>query len=113
MRLAAAALLTGAGAVVAAIYPGTVLLAVGICVATAALLSWSAWSNPRIVALRHAALGAGVMALVALITATLLLYGDMPLDTRNWLRAVCLTAVTLPAVYWLILLGTGGFDDAA
>jgi hypothetical protein len=51
------------------------------------------------------------MALVALIVAVLLVYGDLPFEARTWLRGLILAAVTLPAVYWLVMLGTGGFDE--
>ena len=111
MRLLAASLLTAAGAVVASVYPGTVLVAAGICVGTAVLLAWLAASNPSVASLRQAAIGSAAMALVALIVSVLLIYGDLPFEARTWLRGLILAVVTLPATYWLVMLGTGGFDE--
>jgi len=111
MRLLAALLMTVAVAIAALYYPLAVHLAVLITVIAAVLLAYLARVNPSVVSLRHAALGAGVMAFVAVIIAVLLIHGDLPLDVRNWLRGLTLAAVTLPAFYWLILLATGGFDE--
>lgn len=111
MRLLAATLITAAGAIVASVYPATVLLAVGVCIGTAVLLGSLAAQHPSIASLRQAAIGAGVTAMVALIIGVLIIYGDTPFEVRSWLRGLSLALVTLPALYWLICLATGGFDE--
>ena len=110
MQLAIALVLTVVGALLALFYPTTVLIAVAICVTTSAVLVYVSRLNPSIASLRHAVLGSLMGTFVVLIVAVLMLYGDLPLDQRNWLRGLIIAAATLPALYWLILLATGGFD---
>lgn len=112
MRILAVAALTLSGALIAQVYPGAYLVAVGICFITFVALSNTSRKYPTIASLRHATLGAGADFIVAVIVGFLLAFAtDLSLEVRIQLRIVILAVVTAPALYWLLLLITGGFKD--
>jgi len=112
MRLGGALVVVLVGAILGSRFPVAALVAVVLCVTTAVVLAWVSFQNPSVASLRHAALGAGGMALLAVIVGLLILAAPrLSVDARQWLRGTMLVIVSLPAVYWLILLATGGFDD--
>lgn len=115
MRGLAAFLVTVAGWVAAGIYPLLYGVAVGVCILAALILLRARLLAPRPgPALRAAAAGAVLSAIVAGIVGVLLYTGtDLPFDVRELLRKVILWAVTLAALYWLILHLTGAFSAEA
>jgi hypothetical protein len=108
MRVLAAATVTTGIAALAMLQPAAVLAAVVICVVSFVLLAWAAWHNPSIASLRHATLAAGTCAV---LSVTLGIRANSIMGGTAWLHAVVLSVITFPALYWLILLGTGGFDE--
>jgi ABC-type nitrate/sulfonate/bicarbonate transport system permease component len=113
VRALTAAGVTLGGVLVSQVYPPVYLAAVGICAAAFVALLRVTLSHPAIASLRHATLGAGAALVVAIIIGLLLAFAtDLPLDVRVQLRVVILAAVTAPALYWLLLLVSGGFEEA-
>jgi len=111
VRIVRVATVTLGGVLVAQVYPPAYLVAVGVCVVVFAALLRATRERPQIGSLRHAAIGAGALALIALIVGLLLAFGaDLPLEVRNQLRTLIMAAAFGSAVYWLDLLATGGFD---
>ena len=110
MRAGVTVLLIMAGVAAASHYPAVYWIALGVCWATFLLLV-GAWlgDRRRSPSLRHAVLGAFACAVTALIVVIVITMGDMPLETRAILRTVIVAVVTAPAIYWLLLLVSGGF----
>jgi hypothetical protein len=114
MRVLTVAIVTLGGVLLSQVYPSMYLAAVGVCLVAFVALLRVTLSHPAVASLRHATLGAGAALVVAVIVGLLLAFAtDLPLDVRVQLRVVILAAVTAPALYWLLLLISGGFEEVS
>jgi len=112
VRFLTVAVVTLSGILVAQVWPSMYLVAIGICLVAFVAVLAATLRHPAIASLRHAAIGAGAGAVTALIVGLLLTFAtDLPLDVRVQLRVVILAAVTAPALYWLLLVAQGGFEE--
>ena len=110
MRVVITALVTAIGIVAASHYPVAYWIAVGICWAAFLLLMGAQLGDRRASpSLRHAVLGAFACAVTATIIVIVITVGDVPFETRAILRIAIVAVVTAPAIYWLLLLVSGGF----
>ena len=110
MRVITVVVVTIGGVLVAQVWPPAYVGAIGICMLAFVALLAATLRHPAIASLRHAAIGAGSCALIALIVGLLLVGAtDLPLDVRVQMRIVILAAATAPALYWLLLWMGGGF----
>jgi hypothetical protein len=113
VRVFAVAVVTLAGVLVSQVYPAAYAVAVGVCLVAFGVLLRQTLRHPTIASLRHAAIGAGACALIALIVGLLLVFAtDLPLEVRVQLRVIILAAATAPALYWLLLVVTDGFEGS-
>jgi hypothetical protein len=103
MRALTVAVGTGVGVLVSPGWAPAYILAIGVCVAAFGVALTMALRNPSIASLRHAALGTGALAVIALIVGLLLAFGaDLAFEVRVQLRTVILAVATAPAIYWLL-----------
>lgn len=110
MRVLTVAIVTLGGVLLAEAYPPAYLGAIGVCILAFVALIATTLRHPAIASLRHAAIGAGAFALIALIVGLLLAFAtDLSLEARVHLRIIILAAATAPALYWLLLVVSGEF----
>jgi hypothetical protein len=114
MRLLTVFTLTIVGVLLAQVFPIFYVVVIVICWLSFTLLAIMLVSMTRSRlhsgSLRHAVLGSLVCSVIVTLVSSVVLIGDVDLETRMLLRNFTIAVAAMPPLFWLILLLTGGFN---